>query len=48
MFSEYLVEKGEHDRNLQNGLQPLEYKLNKDKLDQLGLSPGKDVNIVQK
>lgn len=48
MMTDYLLEKSQHNRNLQNGIQPMEYKLNKAKLDELGLSPGKNVNIVPK
>lgn len=48
MMTDYLLEKSHHQRNLANGIQPMEFKMNKERLTQLGLSPGGGVNIVPK
>ena len=49
MFTDAVVEKEQLRRNLDGGIQPLEYKLNKVLLDNLGFSPANSrVKIIPK
>lgn len=49
MFADYVQEKNDFAARTKNSLQPLEYKLNKQKLERLGYSPDKgSISIVPK
>ena len=48
-FSEFMDEQNDYARKAQNSLSPLEYKLNKQRLENLGLSPqNKNLTVIQK
>ena len=49
MFQQYMQEKQDFDSRAKYSLQPLEFKLNKERLEKLGISPSNNnVTIVPK